>query len=68
MKYSADGGNTWLTVTDENFPTGGIDVLIPYPEGSGKEKYDFLIGHLILTGEKAGTMEYFFQKKKDRND
>ena len=47
-------------------PDGGVDILIPYPEGIDKDNYDFIIGHLITTnvnGAASGTMEFFEPEK-----
>lgn len=52
---NADG--EWEVVTEENFPEEGIDVVIPYPEGTNATDYDFVISHLISSGEKAGQVE-----------
>lgn len=50
----ADG--TWETVTPENFPKEGIKVTIPY-NGLDPEKLDFVVTHLISSGDKAGEIE-----------
>lgn len=47
-------------------PDGGVDILIPYPEGIDKDNYDFIIGHLItsnVNGAASGTMEFFEPEK-----
>ncbi|MDD6032584.1 MAG: hypothetical protein PUC47_03730, partial [Oscillospiraceae bacterium] len=51
----ADG--SWETVTAENFPAEGVEVLLPYPEGTNKDDYTFVITHLITSGSKAGQTE-----------
>lgn len=48
----------WQEATEETFPAGGIDVTIPYPEGTGKDGFDFVISHLKNTGGVA-QMEHF---------
>ena len=58
IMVSFDAGETWENATVENFPEEGVDVLIPYPEGTSKDKNDFVVGHLITTGKNAGKMEY----------
>ena len=58
---SFDGGKTWVKATQENFPTSGLDVLIPYPAGTNKDNFDFVISHLAtmnVNGMKAGDIEY----------
>ncbi|MGN0161204.1 MAG: fibronectin type III domain-containing protein [Lachnospiraceae bacterium] len=66
---SYDNGVTWIKATPDNFPKNGVDVTIPYPEGTNRYGYDFVIGHLITedcNGLTAGTMEYF-KPVKDAN-
>ncbi len=62
IRVSEDGGQTWVEATKDNFPKDGIDVTIPYPEGIDRDKYDFVIGHLItmgINGAEIGSMEYY---------
>lgn len=47
----------WETVTPENFPEEGITTLLPYPEGTDKNSHDFVVAHMITTGDKAGQVE-----------
>ncbi len=57
---SIDGIN-WTPVTEENFPAKGVNVILPYPDGTNKNDFDFVVAHLITmncNGEKAGTIEY----------
>jgi len=57
---SIDGIN-WIPVTEENFPAKGVNVILPYPDGTNKNDFDFVVAHLITmncNGEKAGTIEY----------
>ena len=58
LEMSSDGGKTWEKVTPENFPEEGMDVIIPYPEGMDMFSHDYIIAHLITTGEDAGKVEY----------
>lgn len=47
--------------TKENFPKDGVDVILPYPEGTNKADYDFVVGHMPCTdwnGTTPGVMEY----------
>ena len=66
IMISFDEGRTWEKVTKENFPKNGMDVIIPYPEGTNKSDYDFVIGHLVTMGANGsvpGTMEYYKPEK-----
>lgn len=59
-------GNTWTILEGDKFPSDGVDIVIPYPEGTNKDSYDFVIGHLITTGVNGGvpgTMEFFVPEK-----
>ncbi len=47
----------WETVTDDNFPAEGVETVLPYPEGTNKEDFDFIIAHMISEGDKAGEIE-----------
>ena len=57
---SEDGGETWIPVTAENFPAEGIEVTLPYPEGTNGTEYDFTVVHMFdedVNGHKAGEVE-----------
>lgn len=43
----------WETVNYDKFPTEGVETVLPYPEGTNKENFDFIIAHMISAGEKA---------------
>lgn len=61
IKVSADGGNTWVDADADNIPKEGVDVILPYPQGTNKEDYDFTVSHLITqswNGQVPGTIEY----------
>lgn len=65
---SQQAGTWGLTPVPAFFcaPDGGVDILIPYPEGIDKDNYDFIIGHLItsnVNGAASGTMEFFEPEK-----
>ena len=47
----------WETVTPENFPEDGIEVVIPYPAGASKNGFQFSVLHMFTHGDKAGTIE-----------
>ncbi len=58
VQISFDGGVTWEKATPENFPKEGVDVIIPYPYGTAGSTHDFIVGHLITNGTRAGEMEF----------
>ena len=52
----------WVAATKENFPAEGVDITIPYPDGTTKKDYEFVISHLITIGcnrTSAGDIESF---------
>ena len=51
---NADG--TMTAVSPQNFPTEGVEVLLPYPEGTDQSDL-FVVTHLITSGSRAGQME-----------
>ena len=57
LQYSTDNGKTWQDATEKNFPATGITILLPYPSGTSKDNFDFVITHMRTTGSKAGTIE-----------
>lgn len=48
--------NEWIPVDPENFPEEGVEVLLPYPEGTNRTD-TFVITHMITSGEHAGEIE-----------
>ena len=65
---SLDGGRTWISATEETFPAEGVDVILPYPEGTGKTGYDFTVSHLITmacNGQVPGNLENITPEKTD---
>ena len=55
LQYNDNG--TWRNVDPDNFPTGGVTAVLPYPAGTGATGYTFTVQHLISSGDNAGTME-----------
>ncbi len=56
LQISTDGGETWFDATEENFPASGITIVLPYPEGTGKDTHDFVVTHMFtVTSERLGT-------------
>lgn len=54
-------GGGWKTATKENFPSNGLTVVIPYPEGTDRTKHDFIVSHMFteeMNGHKPGEIEY----------
>lgn len=46
----------WIPVDPNDFPKDGVEVLLPYPEGTNRT-YTFVITHMITLGEHAGEIE-----------
>ena len=70
LKVRINGGEP-IDANEENIPSEGVDIILPYPEGTNKNDYDFIVGHLITKGwngqkEIAGTMEYPPVTKTDK--
>lgn len=61
IEISADG-KTWVPATIDNFPKGGVSIVMPYPEGTGEKTNDFVVAHMFTEtserlGVKAGEIE-----------
>lgn len=56
-----DNKTVWSAATKDAFPANGkITVLLPYPQGTGKSGYEFVVVHAFTTddfGKKVGNME-----------
>ena len=56
-----DNKTVWSPATKDAFPANGkITVLLPYPQGTGKSGYEFVVVHAFTTddfGKTVGTME-----------
>lgn len=56
-----DNKTVWSAATKDAFPANGkITVLLPYPQGTGKSGYEFVVVHAFTTddfGKTVGTME-----------
>ena len=61
LKYK-DGSN-WVEVTEANFPANGVDVVLPYPDGTDS-KDSFTIVHMLTTAGHAGELELISPEKK----
>lgn len=70
LEFSLDGGITWTEATVDNYPDSGITVVLPYPEGTGKNTHTFTAVHMFTEdserlGTKAGAVEYPAVTKTD---
>ena len=56
LRYSLDGGATWIEATEATFPTDGVTVTLPYPSGTGKDTHNFRVVHMFTeTSARLGT-------------
>ena len=56
LLISLDGGKTWQAATEADFPEEGISVILPYPQGTGRDTHDFAVTHMFtLTSIRLGT-------------
>ena len=51
MRYKNAEGN-WVEVDEANFPTGGVEVVLPYPNGTDS-KDTFTIVHMLTTAARV---------------
>lgn len=68
-KISTDGGITWVEATKDTMPKDGVDVILPYPEGTNMNDYNFVVSHLIVNdwnGQVPGTVEWPEITKTDK--
>lgn len=60
LQFSLDGGKTWIRATKENFPPEGLTVTIPYPQGTNRTDYEFIVTHMFtqeMNGYRPGEIE-----------
>lgn len=62
MRYKNAEGN-WVEVDEANFPTGGVEVVLPYPNGTDS-KDTFTIVHMLTTAARAGELELVSHTKQ----
>ncbi len=58
----------WEITTHENFPKEGFTITIPYPEGTDRTRYDFVVTHMFtynFDNNKAGDIETLAVIKTD---
>ena len=61
LLVSLDGGQSWQAAVPGNFPSGGIEVTLPYPDGTDSKNYDFVVAHMItraMNGKTPGEIEF----------
>ena len=61
-------GTTWKTVTAENFPKEGVTLTIPYPEGTNRFDFDFMVTHMFtvsMNGYHPGDVEILNAEKTE---
>ena len=56
-------GTEWIDATGDDFPLEGINVTLPYPNGTDQFTHDFIVSHMFTIdserlGIKAGEVEY----------
>ena len=62
LRYKNADGN-WVEVNEANFPTGGVEVVLPYPNGTDS-KDTFTIVHMLTTAARAGELELVSHTKQ----
>ncbi len=58
---SFDGEQSWQAAVPGNFPSGGIEITLPYPEGTDSKNYDFVVAHMLtraMNGKTPGEIEF----------
>lgn len=62
LRYKNAEGN-WVEVDEANFPTGGVEVVLPYPNGTDS-KDTFTIVHMLTTAARVGELELVSHTKQ----
>ena len=52
-----NGDGNWSPVGPDDFPEEGVEVLLPYPDGTGRSGFSFTVTHMITVGDRAGEIE-----------
>ena len=61
LLVSLDGEQSWQPAVQGNFPSGGIEITLPYPDGTDSKNYDFVVAHMItraMNGKTPGEIEF----------
>lgn len=61
LLVSLDGGGNWQKATPGNFPSEGIEVTLPYPDGTKGDTHDFVVAHMLtraMNGNTPGEIEF----------
>ena len=61
LLVSLDGEQSWQAAVPGNFPSGGIEITLPYPDGTDSKNYDFVVAHMItraMNGKTPGEIEF----------
>ena len=48
-------GGAPVEATEDNIPADGVDIILPYPEGTNKDDFTFIVNHLITKGWNGQT-------------
>ena len=56
LKYWDSSTSQWIPVTEDNFPANGVDVILPYPNGTDS-KDSFQIVHMLTKSGHEGEVE-----------
>ena len=62
LRYKNAEGK-WVEVNEANFPTDGVEVVLPYPNGTDS-KDTFTIVHMLTTAARAGELELVSHTKQ----
>src|SRR5699024_10330990 len=49
-------GTAWVDVSEDSFPEEGVDVTLPYPDGTDSRD-TFAVAHMLSAGADAGQVE-----------
>lgn len=63
LRASSGNGDSGEVMTEDTIPSDGVTVLLPYPTGTNKDNFDFVITHMFTTGTKAGSTEIITPEK-----
>ncbi len=55
----------WIPVDENNFPADGVDVVLPYPNGTDSKDTTFQIVHMLTKTGSEGKIEKFTHITKE---